>query len=123
MSTRRRKPALSTVQAPAPPAADRLTGHLLSVSSERSTAARCYRPRGRARAAADRIRNTARHRHGYPTSIASPTRPSAPCRHWLEAAPDARMAEKAAGMVENEEENALLRAASMTALTMPFLSP
>ena len=33
------------------------------------------------------------------------------------------MAEKAAGMVENEEENALLRAASMTALTMPFLSP
>ena len=41
----------------------------------------------------------------------------------LEAAPDARVAEKAAGMVENEEENALLRAASMTALTMPFLSP
>ena len=41
----------------------------------------------------------------------------------LEAAPDARVAEKAAGMVEKEEENAILRAASMTALTMPFLSP
>src|SRR2546422_3859220 len=68
--------------APRPGVAIRRQRDVLDAGAEMCHAivARCYRPRGRPRAADGRIRNTARRRYGRPTTLASPPRPSALCR-------------------------------------------